>query len=126
MGIYLNPGNEEFYNAVRNSKIYVDKTELINTLREEFKIAKDIYVRNADITYNSKADDYIQNEMVSKNIVAFEQNVQKQKEVNSDEGLYDNQKDNTLSLIVKKISQICIQIIQTIVLLISQFISNIL
>ena len=49
-----------------------------------------------------------------------------QKEVNSDEGLYDNQKDNTLSLIVKKISQICIQIIQTIVLLISQFISNIL
>ena len=34
--------------------------------------------------------------MVSKNIVAFEQNVQKQKEVNSDEGLYDNQKDNTL------------------------------
>ena len=29
MGIYLNPGNEEFYNAVRNSKIYVDKTELI-------------------------------------------------------------------------------------------------
>ena len=62
---------------------------------------------------------YIQNEMVSKNIVAFEQNVQKQKEVNSDEGLYDNQKDNTLSLIVKKISQ-------TIVLLISQFISNIL
>ena len=71
-------------------------------------------------------NDYIQNEMVSKNIVAFEQNVQKQKEVNSDEGLYDNQKDNTLSLIVKKISQICIQIIQTIVLLISQFISNIL
>ena len=69
---------------------------------------------------------YIQNEMVSKNIVAFEQNVQKQKEVNSDEGLYDNQKDNTLSLIVKKISRICIQIIQTIVLLISQFISNIL
>ena len=44
---------------------------------------------------------YIKNEMVSKNIVAFEQNV-------------------------KKISQICIQIIQTIVLLISQFISNIL
>ena len=37
-----------------------------------------------------------------------------------------SQKDNTLSLIVKKISQICIQIIQTIVLLISQFISNIL
>ena len=75
---------------------------------------------------NGLNNHYIQNEMVSKNIVAFEQNVQKQKEVNSDEGLYDNQKDNTLSLIVKKISQICIQIIQTIVLLISQFISNIL
>ncbi len=29
---------------------------------------------------------YIQNEMVSKNIVAFEQDVQKQKEIKSDEG----------------------------------------
>ena len=29
MGIYLNPGNDEFYNAVINSKIYVDKTELL-------------------------------------------------------------------------------------------------
>ena len=68
----------------------------------------------------------IQNEMVSKNIVAFEQNVKKQKEIKSDEGSYDDLQDNTLSLIVKKISKICIQIIQTIVLLISQFISNIL
>ena len=30
MGIYLNPGNDEFYNAVKNSKIYVDKTEMLN------------------------------------------------------------------------------------------------
>ena len=29
MGIYLNPGNDEFYNAVRKSKIYVDKTALL-------------------------------------------------------------------------------------------------
>lgn len=29
MGIYLNPGNDEFYNAVKKSKIYVDKTELL-------------------------------------------------------------------------------------------------
>lgn len=29
MGIYLNPNNTEFYNAVEHSKIYVDKTELI-------------------------------------------------------------------------------------------------
>ncbi len=29
MGIYLNPNNTEFYNAVNHSKIYVDKTELI-------------------------------------------------------------------------------------------------
>lgn len=69
---------------------------------------------------------YIQNEMVSKNIVAFEQDVKKQKEIKSDEGSYDDLQDNTLSLIIKKISEICIQIIQTIVLLISQFISNIL
>ena len=30
MGIYLNPNNTKFYNAVKKSKIYVDKTELIN------------------------------------------------------------------------------------------------
>ena len=29
MGTYLNPGNGEFYNAVKKSKIYVDKTELL-------------------------------------------------------------------------------------------------
>lgn len=29
MGLYLNPDNQEFYNAVNNSKIYVDKTNLI-------------------------------------------------------------------------------------------------
>ena len=69
---------------------------------------------------------YVQNELVSKNNITFEENIKKQKEIKTNEGLYDNQKDNTLSLIVKKISQICIQIIQTIVLLISQFISNIL
>ena len=67
---------------------------------------------------------YVQNELVSKNIITFEENIKKQKEIKTNEGLYDNQKDNTLSLIVKKISEICIQIIQTIVLLISQFISN--
>lgn len=69
---------------------------------------------------------YVQNELVSKNIITFEENIKKQKEIKTNEGLYDNQKDSTLSLIVKKISEICIQIIQTIVLLISQFISNIL
>ncbi|MBQ7046334.1 MAG: AAA family ATPase, partial [Oscillospiraceae bacterium] len=30
MGIYLNPDNTEYNNAVNHSKIYVDKTELIN------------------------------------------------------------------------------------------------
>lgn len=30
MGIYLNPGNDEFYNAVKKSKIYVDKTGLLS------------------------------------------------------------------------------------------------
>ena len=69
---------------------------------------------------------YVQNELVSKNIITFVETIKKQKEIKTNEGLYDNQKDNTLSLIVKKISEICIQIIQTIVLLISQFISNIL
>ena len=30
MGIYLNPNNIDFYNAVNHSQIYVDKTNLIN------------------------------------------------------------------------------------------------
>ena len=30
MGIYLNPGNESFQRALR-SRIYIDKTELIQT-----------------------------------------------------------------------------------------------
>lgn len=29
MGIYLNPGNVDFNNAVNHSEIYVDKTEMI-------------------------------------------------------------------------------------------------
>lgn len=29
MGLYLNPGNEEFRNAAIHSKIYVHKTEMI-------------------------------------------------------------------------------------------------
>lgn len=29
MGIYLNPPSDEFYNAVKKSKIYVDKTGLL-------------------------------------------------------------------------------------------------
>ena len=35
MGIYLNPGNDEFYNAVINSKIYVDKTEMIKSTNSQ-------------------------------------------------------------------------------------------
>ena len=30
MGLYLNPGNEEFRNAAIHSKIYVDKTEFLD------------------------------------------------------------------------------------------------
>ena len=33
MGIYLNPGNEEFQKAL-NSKIYVDKTMLISEMNQ--------------------------------------------------------------------------------------------
>lgn len=29
MGIYLNPSNTDFYNAVNHSQIYIDKTNLI-------------------------------------------------------------------------------------------------
>ena len=46
---------------------------------------------------------YIKMKWFLKILLLFEQKCTKnKKEVNSDEGLYDNQKDNTLSLIVKK------------------------
>lgn len=39
MGIYVNPGNEEFKRAV-NSKIYVDKTMLLAFTNQNLKTIK--------------------------------------------------------------------------------------
>ena len=38
MGLYLNPGNEEFRNAAIHSKIYVDKTEMIKFTNSQLAI----------------------------------------------------------------------------------------
>ena len=34
MGVYLNPGNIDFYNAVNHSKFYIDKTNLISHIND--------------------------------------------------------------------------------------------
>ena len=36
MGLYLNPGTEEFRNAAIHSKIYVDKTEMIKFTNSQY------------------------------------------------------------------------------------------
>lgn len=40
-----------------------DKTNLINTLRQEFTIAKDIYNKNRRVNWNTPYNDFIQNEL---------------------------------------------------------------
>lgn len=70
--------------------------------------------------------DYISNEMLKQNITSFEKSIKDNEIIEYEKGVYDNNEEGNLSIFIKKISEICIKIIQTIVLLISQFISNIL
>lgn len=43
MGIYLNPNNDRFYEAV-NSPIYIDKTGLISVVNQKIKTQKNLSV----------------------------------------------------------------------------------
>lgn len=70
--------------------------------------------------------DYISNEMLKQNITSFEKSIKDNEVIEYDEGVYDNNEESSLSILILKISEICIKIIQTIILLICQFISNIL
>lgn len=69
---------------------------------------------------------HMQNEIFNQNIVSFEEDIENGEVTNYDQGVYDNQEDNTLSKCLKMISDGCIEFIQIIMLIISNFISKLL
>lgn len=69
---------------------------------------------------------HIQNELFNQSLESFEQNIKDDKIITSDEGINYDTSDNAISLLIKSISDICITIIKTIVLIISNFISTLL
>ena len=68
----------------------------------------------------------IQKELLEQNISLFEKDVKEEKVIDYDEGIYDNQEDNEISRFFKVLSDWCIQLIQTFILIISNFISTLL
>ena len=68
----------------------------------------------------------IQKAMFEQNIVQFEEEIKEHQPITTDYGTTNDNEENTLSLVVKKISDICIKIIETLVLIISNIISTLL
>lgn len=76
---------------------------------------------------NSFLNNYnIKKTVFEKEVVQFEEDVKKEKVIVSDHGTTNDNRDNGLSLVVKSISDFCIKIIETIVLIISNLISMLL
>jgi len=74
---------------------------------------------------NGLFGDYgIQKAVFDKNITQFEEDVKEQKPITTDYGTTNE--ENTLSLVVKQISEVCIKVIETLVLIISNIISTLL
>ena len=71
-------------------------------------------------------DHGIQKAVFEQNITQFEDDVKQQKPIVTDYGTTDDNDENTLSLVVKQISDVCIKIIETLVLIISNIISTLL
>lgn len=71
-------------------------------------------------------DNHIQEEIFNQNISLFEQDVENEQVIDYEEGIYDNQEDNEISQFFKVLSDWCIQLIQTFILIISNFISKLL
>ena len=75
---------------------------------------------------NGLFGDYgIQKAMFEQNIVQLEE-IKEHQPITTDYGTTNDNEENTLSLVVKKISDICIKIIETLVLIISNIISTLL
>lgn len=66
----------------------------------------------------------VQKEVFDQSITQFEQTIQDNETINSDYGIVTDQPENTLSLVIKSISDFCIKIIETVVLIISNLISS--
>ncbi|MBM6841267.1 hypothetical protein H6A03_06905 [[Clostridium] spiroforme] len=71
-------------------------------------------------------NDYIENTLMEKEIQAFEEDIDNQKVIQYDQGIYDNGEDNGISKCLKIVSDWCINFIKVIMLIISNFISKLL
>lgn len=69
---------------------------------------------------------YIENTLMQKEIVSFEEDIENNKVIDYDEGIYDNGDDNGISKCLKIVSDWCINFIKVIMLIISNFISKLL
>ena len=74
---------------------------------------------------NGLFNDYgIQKEVFNQNLEQFEESSQNNQIISSDYGAVSDNEENTLSLVVKEISDGCIKVIETFVLIISNIISS--
>lgn len=74
---------------------------------------------------NGLFNDYgIQKEVFNQNLEQFEETIENNQIISSDYGAVSDNEENTLSLVVKEISDGCIKVIETFVLIISNIISS--
>lgn len=74
---------------------------------------------------NGLFNDYgIQKEVFNQNLEQFEETIETNQIISSDYGAVSDNEENTLSLVVKEISDGCIKVIETFVLIISNIISS--
>lgn len=74
---------------------------------------------------NGLFNDYgIQKEVFNQNLEQFEEMIENNQIISSDYGAVSDNEENTLSLVVKEISDGCIKVIETFVLIISNIISS--
>ena len=66
----------------------------------------------------------IQKEVFNQNLEQFEETIENNQIISSDYGAVSDNEENTLSLVVKEISDGCIKVIETFVLIISNIISS--
>ena len=68
----------------------------------------------------------VQKAVFEQNIEQFEEDIKQQQPITTDYGTTNDNEENTLSLVVKQISEVCIKVIETLVLIISNIISTLL
>ena len=74
---------------------------------------------------NGLFNDYgIQKEVFNQNLEQFEETIENNQIISSDYGAVSDNEENTLSLVVKEISDGCIKVIETFVLIMSNIISS--